>query len=162
VALLARILVVVFTFLVACVVATVVVTLVVVLPASESIDPYPEPYGFAFVLGLAAMLVSLYTILAYATLPAMLVIALAEGIGLRSVLFYAFAGAMLGCGSVYGWDLQLLQQHLEDDLGGRRLEIAAAIGIVGGFVYWALAGRNAGAWRKPSFHAPQARVHPRA
>jgi hypothetical protein len=49
----------------------------------------------------------------------------------------------------YGWDLRLLRNP-DDDLGGRGVEIMAAAGIVAGFVYWALAGRNAGAWRKPS------------
>jgi hypothetical protein len=30
----------------------------------------------------------------------------------------------------------------------RELEIMAAAGIVAGFVYWAIAGRNAGRWRE--------------
>ena len=76
-------------------------------------------------------------------------------------MFYALAGTALALGLSYGWDLRLL--HGPDDaLGGRGPEIMAAVGIVGGFVYWALAGRNAGAWRSPPFQLPQARVHPPA
>jgi len=29
------------------------------------------------------------------------------------------------------------------------LQLAAAAGIVGGIVYWLIAGRNAGRWREP-------------
>jgi hypothetical protein len=76
------------------------------------------------------------------------IIALAEGFHLRSVLFYALAGAALALGLAYGWDLRLLRNY-DEDIGARGAEIVAAAGIVAGFVYWALAGRNAGAWRKP-------------
>ena len=84
----------------------------------------------------------------YAMLPAMLIIALAEGFRLRSVLVYLLAGAALALGSAYGWDLRFLRSP-HDDLGARGAEIMAAVGIVGGFVYWAVAGRSAGAWRRP-------------
>ena len=94
-------------------------------------------------------------------LPAMLIIALAEGFRLRSVLFYALAGAALALGLSYGWDLRLLRNP-DDDLGAHGAEIMAAAGIVAGFVYWALAGRNAGAWRKPPFASSPSRVHPAA
>jgi hypothetical protein len=84
----------------------------------------------------------------YAMLPALLIIAVAEGFRLRSVLFYALAGAALALGLAYGWDLRSLRNP-DDDLGARGAEIMAAAGIVAGFVYWALAGRSAGAWRGP-------------
>jgi hypothetical protein len=51
--------------------------------------------------------------------------------------------------SVFGWDLRLLRAA-GDGFGGRGAEIMVGAGIVAGFVYWALAGRNAGYWRKPS------------
>ena len=155
-ALIARIFVVLFAFVLACVAAAAVMTVALVLPGwSELIDRYPDQQSIAVMIALSAVFFSLY-----ALLPAMLMIVLAEGFRLRSVLFYALAGAALALGSAYGWDLTMLRGP-DDDLGGRGVEIMAAVGIVGGFVYWVLAGRNAGAWRRPlAFHPPQPRVHP--
>jgi hypothetical protein len=158
VALIARIFVVLFAFVLACVAAAAVMTFALLLPGwSELIDRYPDQQSIAVMVGLSAVFFSLY-----ATLPAIVIIALAEGFRLRSVLFYALAGAALALGSAYGWDLRLLRGP-DDDLGGRGAEIMAAVGIVGGFVYWALAGRSAGAWRSaptavnpaPSIRAPE-------
>jgi hypothetical protein len=158
VALLARILVVLFAFVLACVAAAVVMTFALLLPEwSELIDRYPDQQSVAVVVGLSAVFFSIY-----AMLPAMLIIALAEGFRLRSGLVYVLAGAALALGSAYGWDLRLLRSP-DDGLGARGAEIMAAVGIVGGFVYWALAGRNAGAWRRPAaFHPRQPRLHPPA
>ena len=156
-ALIARIFIVLFGFLCACVAAAGVVTLALELPLWNELTARPaSQQGAAVFVALTAVFFSIY-----AMLPAMLIIALAEGFRLRSVLFYALAGAVLALGLSYGWDLRLLH-GLEDDLGGRGAEIMAAVGIVGGFVYWVLAGRNAGVWRGPPFHSPQARVHPPA
>jgi hypothetical protein len=151
-ALVARILVVIFAFVLACVAAAAVMTFALVLPGWTE---YPDRQGIAVLVALSAAFFSIY-----AMLPAMLMIAVAEGFRLRSVLFYALAGAALALCLAYGWDLRLLRGP-DDDLGARGPEIMAAVGIVGGFVYWALAGRNAGAWRKPmSFRPQQPRVHP--
>ena len=143
-ALLGRIFVVLFSFLFACVVAALVMTLAILLPEwNRLVDQPPGQLSVAVMVGLSATFFSIY-----AMLPAMLVIALAEGFRLRSVLFYALAGAALALFSAYGWDLRFLRGH-NDDLGARGAEIMAAVGIVGGFVYWMLAGRNAGRWRPP-------------
>ena len=151
-ALLARIFVVLFGFLCACLGAAVVVTFAVELPLWDQLSDRPLGHqGIAVAIGLSAAFFSLY-----AMLPAMLLIALAEGFRLRSVVFYALAGAALALLSAYGWDLRFLRES-GDDLSGRGAEIMAAAGIVGGFVYWAVAGRNAGTWRKPSVSAPAAR-----
>jgi hypothetical protein len=157
-ALLARIFVVLFAFVLACVAAAAVMTFALLLPGwSELIDRYPDQQSIAVVVALSAAFFSLY-----AMLPVMLIVALAEGFRLRSVLFYALAGAALALGLAYGWDLRFLRDP-DDDLGGRGVEVMAAVGIVGGFVYWALAGRSAGAWRRPvAFHPTQPRVHPPA
>ena len=153
-----RIFVVIISFLFACVAAAVVMTVAAGLSVWAEWNDQPSQEGVAVVIVLSAIFFSLY-----AMLPAMLIIALAEGFRLRSVLFYALAGAALALGSAYGWDLRLLRSP-DDDLGGRGVEIMAAVGIVGGFVYWALAGRNAGAWRKrlPGGEPARARLHPPA
>jgi hypothetical protein len=145
VALLARIFVVIFGFLMACVAAAMVVTFALLLPGwTELMDEQIAHQSLAVVVGLSAVFFSVY-----AMLPAMLVIALAEGFRLRSVLFYALAGAALALLSAFGWDLRLLRAA-GDGFGGRGPEVMAGAGIVAGFVYWALAGRNAGSWRKPA------------
>jgi hypothetical protein len=150
VALLARIFVVIFSFLLACVAAAMVVTFALLLPGwTELID---EPVGhqsLAVVVGLSAVFFSIY-----AMLPAMLVVAVAEGFRLRSVLFYAVAGGALALLSAFGWDLRFLRAVPAGGFGSRGPEIMAAAGIVGGFVYWALAGRSAGRWRKPKTANP--------
>jgi len=144
VALVARILVVIFAFVAACVAGAMVMTFALVVPGWNTLlDRPPDQQSIAVLVGLSAAFFSLY-----AMLPAMVIIALAEGFRLRSVLFYALAGAALALCLAYGWDLRLLRGS-EDALGGRGAEIMAAVGIAGGFVYWALAGRSAGAWRQP-------------
>ena len=144
-ALIARIFVVLFAFALACLAAAAATTLALLFPgwAGEFDQPVDQQI-LAVMVGLSAVFFSLY-----AMLPAMLIIAVAEGFRLRSVMFYALAGAALALGLSYGWDLRLLRNP-DDDLGGRGVEIMAAAGIVAGFVYWALAGRRAGAWRKPT------------
>jgi hypothetical protein len=143
VALIARIFLVLFAFALACLAAAAVMTFASLFP--RAIDLFNEPMDqqiIAITVGVSAVFFSVY-----AMLPAMLIIALAEGFRLRSVLFYALAGAVLALGLAYDADPRLLHNP-DDDLGGRGAEIMAAAGIVAGFVYWALAGRNAGAWRK--------------
>jgi hypothetical protein len=144
VALVARIFVVLFAFMLACLAAAAVMNFALLFPGW--IDPFDQSVDqqiLAITIGLSAVFFSLY-----AMLPAMVIIAVAEGFRLRSVLFYTLAGAALALGLAYGWDLRLLRGG-DDDLGGRGVEVMAAAGIVAGFVYWALAGRSAGAWRKP-------------
>jgi hypothetical protein len=161
VALIARILIVLFALLVACVVAAVAAAFGMVLPASLSIED-PKPDGIALAVATIGIFASFHAILLYATLPAMLVIVLAEALRLRSFLFYGFAGAALALGPAYGWDLSFLR-IADDDFGTPGLETVAAIGIAAGFVYWALAGRNAGQWRtRAAFHPPRPQIHPPA
>ncbi len=143
-ALVARIFVVLFAFALACLAAAAVMTFAWLFPGStDLLNPLVDQQIIAVTVGLSAVFFSFY-----AMLPAMVIIAFAEGFRLRSVVFYAIVGAALALGLAYGWDLRLMHNP-DDDLGGRGAEITAAAGIVAGFIYWALAGRNAGAWRKP-------------
>ena len=83
---------------------------------------------------------------ALAFLPALLVIALAEGFAWRSVILYGVLGGVLALALGYGIDFA-------GYLGGpnsivaREREVLAAAGIAGGLTYWLIAGRNAGAWK---------------
>src|ERR1700747_3280475 len=86
-ALLARIFVVFFAFVLACVAAAVVTTFALLLPGWNALSDRPlDQQGVAVMVGLSAAFFSIY-----AMLPAMLMIALTEGFRLRSVLFYALA-----------------------------------------------------------------------
>jgi hypothetical protein len=79
-------------------------------------------------------------------LPACLVIALAEGLALRSAVIYGVIGAALALAMAYGLDFAGYPAAPDGDLARNR-EVFAAAGIAGGLVYWLIAGRRAGAWK---------------
>ena len=86
--------------------------------------------------------------------PAVLVIAIAEAVRMRSFLYYGAGGALIGLIAYYGTDISARLENTTDiDPVRFPLQLAAAAGIIGGLVYWLLAGRNAGKWyeRRPSF-----------
>jgi hypothetical protein len=80
-----------------------------------------------------------------AMLPALLVIALAEGLALRSILVYAVLGGALALALTYGLDFAGYIETPDSHLA-RGHEVLAASGIAGGLVYWLFAGRKAGSW----------------
>jgi hypothetical protein len=90
----------------------------------------------------------------YALLPATLVVAVAEGFQLRSVLFYALAGGTLALVLTFGADLGINVSNIFV----RDREIMVGAGILAGLIYWAVAGRNAGAWRKAQSPPPLIRA----
>jgi hypothetical protein len=93
------------------------------------------------VTGLAAII-----IFSVGFLPTLLVIALAEGLALRSAVVYGVIGAALSLAMAYGLDFAGYIASSEGDLARNR-EVFAAAGIAGGLVYWLIAGRRAGAWK---------------
>jgi hypothetical protein len=93
------------------------------------------------VTGLAALI-----IFSVGFLPALLVIALAEGLALRSAVVYGVIGGALSLAMAYGFDFAGYIAPSEGDLGRNR-EVFAAAGIAGGLVYWLIAGRRAGIWK---------------
>ena len=102
-----------------------------------------EPaYSLAFVstAALGTMLAATFTLAPFAVL-----VVIAEAFALRSVIVFALAGAVMGVAGAWGVVEQPVM--LED----RRLLIACAAGIVGGFVYWLVAGRSSGAYRERRF-----------
>ncbi|HEX9323349.1 MAG TPA: hypothetical protein VF913_14715 [Xanthobacteraceae bacterium] len=137
-ALIARIFVVIFAFLAACVAAAAVLMGGFLLPEwNDLMGAADIPGNTAVLIGLSAILIS-----GFGLIPAMLLIAIAEGFRLRSVLFYGFAGGAIGLILYLGSDeLYRAEQAV------RESELFAASGIAAGLTYWALAGRKAGAWR---------------
>jgi hypothetical protein len=81
-------------------------------------------------------------------LPALVAVVLAEVARIRSVFYYGLAGAFVGLGSFYTFDLA---SELEDTTDivpvGHGLALVIAAGVVGGLIYWLIAGRQAGRWR---------------
>ncbi len=84
-------------------------------------------------------------------LPVAILIAIAEGLKVRSLLAYAAVGAVLLAFGYYSTRLSLRYEESIDrppPAIPREIEIAAAAGVVFGAVYWIIAGRNAGRWRE--------------
>ena len=153
-ALIGRIFVILFACLLASFAAGLVVTLAVVLPDLSDLALGPFEQGaFGLMIGFGALFVSFY-----AFVPVLLVIVAAEAFSIRSLLFYAAAGALLGC-VLYlnfgGWNWGAVTVQ---GFARREIEIMAAAGIVAGFVYWVIAGRNAGKWREPRQNLDRART----
>jgi hypothetical protein len=93
-------------------------------------------FGFIFISG-------------FALLPAMLVAAITEALFIRGVLAYAVGGAVVGAACYLGLVPFDPDTFRFDGIVRRHLEIMTGAGVVAGLVYWAIAGRNAGAWRQP-------------
>jgi hypothetical protein len=91
-----------------------------------------------------------------AFVPAIVAILITETFMLRSVLFYTIAGGAIGLFSAYS--MGFIESVPQFEWGvpfGTNFELMAAAGIAAGFVYWLIAGRNAGAWRtRPLLNPP--------
>ena len=78
----------------------------------------------------------------------MIVVLLTEAFSIRSILAYAVGGAICGAACYLGLiPFDPATMHFEG-IVRRHLEIMTGAGVVAGFVYWLIAGRNAGVWRK--------------
>jgi hypothetical protein len=135
-----RVLVILLAFIVASMVAALVITLAILFEWEQILATTDTSAGWLAV-GFFSLILSIKCLL-----PAALVIALAEALALRSPLFYAGVGG-IGLVALY-YALGLADSGPGGSVLARRdLEIMAGAGIAGGFVYWAIAGRSAGAWR---------------
>lgn len=80
----------------------------------------------------------------FAFIPAMAAIIIGEITGKRDWLFYAIGGAVCGAVVVTLFWVGDAESALEPAYA---LTVVAA-GIAGSWVYWLIAGRNAGSWRR--------------
>src|ERR1700727_2168622 len=144
-ALIGRLFVILFGFLAACLVAGMIVVGAVLFPEFSDFETSPiDQEGLNVVLGFGFIFVS-----GFALLPAMIVAAITEAFSIRGALAYAVGGAIIGLACYLGlvpFDPETLRF---EGIVRRHLEIMTGAGIVGGVVYWMIAGRNAGAWREP-------------
>jgi len=142
--LLGRIIVIFFALIVAGMAAGVALAIGIVAPDWPTMDSDPvERVSFFILAFFATSFVG-----AVATLPALVLIVYAEAARMRSFLYYGVAGAAVGLASYFGSDVSSRLENTTDVTPvGHALQLAAAAGIIGGIVYWLIAGRRAGAWR---------------
>src|ERR1700721_476504 len=156
-ALIGGLFVILFGFLAACLVAGMIVVGAVLFPEFSDFAPTPiDQEGLNIVLGFGFIFVS-----GFALLPAMIVAAITEAFSIRGALTYAVGGAIIGLACylrLVPFDTETLRF---EGIVRRHLEIMTGAGIVGGVVYWMIAGRNAGAWREPP-RAPRVPAPPPA
>ena len=141
-ALIGRLIVIFFAFLVACLAAGIIVLGAVLFPEFTDLGIGNIDPAINVVIGLGFIFIS-----GFALLPAMIVAAITEALYIRSVLAYAVGGALVGAACYLGlipFDPDTMRF---DGIVRRHLEIMTGAGIVAGLVYWMIAGRNAGAWR---------------
>jgi hypothetical protein len=141
-AILVRLFAIAIAYLLACTAAATVFTLGTLSAAGEDVAALDIPSVALWgVVGVSAAIMA-----ALAMLPALLVIALSEGFGWRSVILYGVVGGVLAFALAYGIDFAGYLNS-PDSVIAREREVLAASGIAGGLVYWLFAGRNAGAWK---------------
>jgi hypothetical protein len=143
--LIGRLFVILFAFLAACLVAGMIVVGAVLYPELSDLDTgMIDQSAINVVLGFGFIFLS-----GFALLPALVVVLITEAFYIRSILAYAIGGAIVGAACYLGlvpFDTETLKF---DGIIRRHLEIMTGAGIVAGLVYWLIAGRSAGAWRRP-------------
>lgn len=130
-------------YILACMAASLVLTIATLTPAWDDLAALGVPSAAIWVVVAAGAAV----IAAVAMLPALLLIVLAEGFAWRSVLYYGVFGGILALALWYGVDFAGNGGKAGAGLAHER-EVFAAAGIAGGLVYWLVAGRKAGLWKR--------------
>ncbi|HET9714770.1 MAG TPA: hypothetical protein VFP60_01170 [Pseudolabrys sp.] len=140
-----RIIVICFALIVSMMAAGITLALGIVAPDWAGVDSDPfERVTFFVVSFFATSFVG-----AVAVVPAVVAIVIAEVARMRSFLYYGVGGALVGLASYFGSDISVRLENTTDmPPVSNALQLAAAAGIIGGLVYWLLAGRNAGRWRE--------------
>jgi hypothetical protein len=142
-ALIWRLIVIFFAFLIASFAAGLVVVVAVMYPEWSSLDLGPiDRDGFAVMAGFGFIFVS-----GFALLPALIMGLVTEAFGIRSVIFYGLGGALLGLGVYLAFTQFDASAMTFVGVERRELEVMTGAGIVAGLVYWLIAGRRAGVWR---------------
>jgi hypothetical protein len=73
--------------------------------------------------------------------PTLFVIAICEALRIRNMFAYLTLGAVIAVA------LMIVMIGLSNAGDLHKLLVSAGTGVVAGFIYWRIAGRNAGAWR---------------
>lgn len=149
-ALIGRLFAIFFGFLAACFVAGAVVLYAIFFPEMNDVSFYGVDQGaINLVLGFGFMLVS-----GFALLPALIIALITEAFSIRHILAYAVAGGIAGLCCYLGFIPFDTVNMTFNGIVRRHLEIMVGAGILGGVIYWMIAGRNAGIWRDVSRPLP--------
>ena len=146
-ALIGRIIVIVFAVMVASMAAGIAIAMGMLGPQWHSVS---GDIGERVVFWSAAF-IGATGVGALGLLPLAILIAIAETFKIRSLLAHAAAGAAMLVLVYYGSGLSRPYEESIDHPPppiSRETEIAAAAGVVFGLVYWVIAGRKAGRWRE--------------
>ena len=81
-----------------------------------------------------------------------------EAFYIRRLLIYAIGGGLAGSPCYLAFVPFDTDAMRFTGIVRRHLEVMAGAGIVGGLVYWMIAGRNAGVWRRPRRYVPPAAI----
>ena len=145
-ALLGRIIVIIFAVILASFAAGIAIAMGVLGPEWHVVTGDPAErfvfWGAAFIGSIVAGAVGL--------LPLIIAITLGESFKVRSLLVNTLAGVALMLLGYYSVARPSYEESIDQPPPpvSREAEIAAAAGAVFGFVYWAIAGRKAGRWRE--------------
>jgi hypothetical protein len=138
-----RLFMVLIGYVLACIAASIVLTIGTLTPQWDRLAPLDlSSTALWVVVGVGATVIA-----AVAMLPALLLIALAEGFAWRSVVLYGALGGVLALALGYGIDFARYIGG-PDNSFWREREVFAASGIAGGLAYWLFAGRRAGSWKR--------------
>jgi hypothetical protein len=144
-ALIGRLFVIFFAFLVASLTAGMVVVGAIMFPEFSDLGAGPvDPGVLNIMLGFGFIFVS-----GFALVPAMVVVVITEAFYIRSALVYAVGGGIVGLACYLGLVPFDTEQLRFDGVVRRHLEIMTGAGILAGMIYWLIAGHSAGAWRAP-------------
>lgn len=142
--LIVRLFMIAFGFLLACFVASTVVLFGLLFPEMELQSLDIDSGLVNAILGFGFLLVS-----GFALVPALCVVLLTEAFYIRSMLAYAVLGGLSGLCAYLAFVPFDTVAMTFNGIVRRHLEIMVGAGILGGVVYWVVAGRNAGFWREP-------------
>ena len=149
-ALIGRLVAIAFAFLAACFLAGLIVVTAVLFPEFSDLGNGPIDQGaLEVIIGFGFIFVS-----GFALIPAMLIALITEAFSIRSVLAYAIGGGVVGAACYLGLVPFDPDTFRFEGIVRRHLEILTGAGIVGGLVYWVIAGRNAGRWRESPSRLP--------
>jgi hypothetical protein len=139
-----RFFVILFALLISILAAGLALAVGVMLPDFVTVTTDPvEHFMFFFVSFFTTSMVG-----AYAFLPALALIGIAEAFDIRSIFYYALGGAAIGLLGYFGTNMSgQLEETTDLPPVAFGLQLVAAAGIIAGFVYWLIAGRKAGRWK---------------
>ena len=114
--------------------------------------PLAESWEGAVQLG-AVILSTTITALVGAFWPSAVAVAITEGLKLRSMVVYLVLGLLVGL--VMALPLgAMIDGAPMPPVDADEVQLGLAAGAIGGFVYWAIAGRSAGRWLELRWFEP--------